>query len=628
MLQNSNQRQRHTNQFGVRKQKPFLKNEMSTKSPKSKMENKVVLLIISLIMSSLAFSSCGDKDDEVIIPPAPTPTELSVPTDVTATQSGSSIVISWSSVLEATNYKVYRCNTASGTYSYIGSPNSTSYTDNSPLNGENFYKVAAVNNTGESNQSSYVSCIYSASGGTETGLYLGIIGFNDVFYEEPISLLTNFSTVNNKNKFQTHINTKLATKANTGLYWAVDNAIKRLQNATLPDDLETVAIVTFTDGLDNASPFLNDAYFGKDNEVYRDDVKKLLTNTKIKNKPITAYSIGIRGGDVQTTADYTEFLANLPKLANPDNNGKEAKDMAEVNSRFSEIAKSLYSVSRSQNLRLVFPGNVVNSGGKIRFTFDLPANEIDAKKSNLYIEGTYNINGTAITFKNLVYKGLKTSSGSTVTGERTNIADVSFAFEGITLDSGGSLDGTNTRQWYMRASDSQWSHNSEFDGKESVKTEVNAKSAVIMLVLDCTTSLDYNNANGFSQMKSAANKFINGLVSGDFNGGAQIRFSKNVDFSYLSTFTDMKIYPIDNYENTLAIHTFGSSNGTSPYYDVSSGSVMYNIYMVNYGGDPSGWYYWTAFPGPYTLSEGHKYTLDFTFSNNTAAMTLRNEGAF
>lgn len=104
------------------------------------------------------------------------------PTGLSATQSGSSIVISWNSSTGATSYKVYRSSSASGTYSQIGSPSGTSYTDNSPISGYNYYKVSAVNSYGESNQSSYVSCNFSGGGGgekpdTPTGLSASQSGY-------------------------------------------------------------------------------------------------------------------------------------------------------------------------------------------------------------------------------------------------------------------------------------------------------------------------------------------------------------------------------------------------------------------------------------------------------------------
>jgi len=88
------------------------------------------------------------------------------PTGVEASQSGSGVYISWNSVSDAIRYKVYRSSSASGSYSQIGNPtNSTGFTDSSPLNGSNYYKIKAVNDGGESDYSNYAYCDFSGGGG-------------------------------------------------------------------------------------------------------------------------------------------------------------------------------------------------------------------------------------------------------------------------------------------------------------------------------------------------------------------------------------------------------------------------------------------------------------------------------
>lgn len=58
--------------------------------------------------------------------------------------SNSKIKISWSSVSGATSYKVYRATSKSGTYSYVGSSKSLSYTDSGLNSGTTYYyKVRA-----------------------------------------------------------------------------------------------------------------------------------------------------------------------------------------------------------------------------------------------------------------------------------------------------------------------------------------------------------------------------------------------------------------------------------------------------------------------------------------------------
>jgi len=70
----------------------------------------------------------------------------------------SSITLSWSAVTGATGYNVYRSTSAYGTYSYVTSTSSTSYTNTGLSSGTTYYfKVSAYNNSGESAQSQYYS---------------------------------------------------------------------------------------------------------------------------------------------------------------------------------------------------------------------------------------------------------------------------------------------------------------------------------------------------------------------------------------------------------------------------------------------------------------------------------------
>ena len=86
----------------------------------------------------------------------------------------------------------------------------------------------------------------------------------------------------------------------------------------------------------------------------------------------------------------------------------------------------------------------------------------------------------------------------------------------------------NVQQWeYIESQPPRWQRNSEFGGAGDSETIVTRKSAVIMLVLDCTTSLNADGANGFSQMKTAAKRFIDVLVSGSGSsgGGGETRYT-------------------------------------------------------------------------------------------------------
>ncbi|MDR0289967.1 MAG: VWA domain-containing protein [Treponema sp.] len=336
---------------------------------------------------------------------------------------------------------------------------------------------------------------------TPTGLYMGIIGFNDRITQRQISLLSN----DNKSQFQNFVD-GLSMRSGTGLYYAVDKAIDTLENASLPDNVASVSIITFTDGLDNYSIELNNNYNSRD--AYRDYLKNRISSTKIKNLNISAYSIGIKGNDV---ADTDAFNAGLLALASDEDNCSVVSNMSEVNKTFEGIAEGLYNESQVHTLKLGIRGGF-ETGIKVRFTFD---NVTDAANSTRYIEGIYDRESNPRRLTNVVYEGLISSSGTTVNASQESGYTV-FTFVNVTTSSGGSIVISNTKQWTYLTSSSIWVRDSEFNPTDQVKTTIEKKSAVIMLVLDCTSSLG---AADFQQMKTAANDFIDVLTNDSGDSG-------------------------------------------------------------------------------------------------------------
>ena len=87
----------------------------------------------------------------------------SAPTGVSASVNGSRIKVSWNSVSNATSYTVYWSNNG-GSFQSIGSTSSTYLYDDYPYE-DNYYKVKAENNYGQSSYSSATYCHYSSGGG-------------------------------------------------------------------------------------------------------------------------------------------------------------------------------------------------------------------------------------------------------------------------------------------------------------------------------------------------------------------------------------------------------------------------------------------------------------------------------
>lgn len=450
--------------------------------------------------------------------------KLQAPPTVEATVTEKGIVVKWTAVEGATDYDVFRSpdNTA---YTVIEeNVNGTSYTDKSPFSGINYYKVRANGSDGLTSPLSNASSPVSTSGAIAgTGLYMGIIGFNQELTSKEISILA----PNTKTAFTGFVS-GLTSKNGTLLYYAVDNAIDKLSAAILPDDLVNVSIVTFTDGLDQGSMMMNPDY-ASDSE-YLSALNERIGSVKVHGLPITAYSIGLKGNDV---TDENKFMENLQNLASAPENAAEVSSMEEVNAKFQEIAEQLYNISSSQTINLKIPGQ--SNGTVIRFTFDDVA---DAAQSEIYIEGTFSLQDR--TLKEITYQGLSCSSGATVTGTQDGIF-VTFSFTDLKQTTGDAVPTNYIKQWSYLPSTSQWQINSEFTPEDNTVTTVDRKSAVIMLVLDCSSSL----GSQFSNMQTHANQFIEKMAENTeptttkhYNFENTERGSKN--------FTDFTTIDVDN----------------------------------------------------------------------------------
>ena len=173
--------------------------------------------------------------------------------------------------------------------------------------------------------------------------------------------------------------------------------------------------------------------------------------------------------------------------------------MSEVNSKFQEIAKHLSQSNYVQVINLKMPG--VANGTKVRFTFD---NVSSANRSKKYIEGIFNLSNKSL--ESVEYVGLTSTSGSTVKGNVEDIF-VNFTFEGVRTDDDKLINSQYTDEWTYIYSNSSWQINSEFDKSENSEIRTQRSSAVIMLVLDCSSSL----GSQFSTAQSNAKSFINTL---------------------------------------------------------------------------------------------------------------------
>ena len=330
------------------------------------------------------------------------------------------------------------------------------------------------------------------------GLYLGIVGFNSELYTMPLGLLNQ----DTKHNFESFVD-GLSMQNGTILYHAVNTGLNSLASAKIPENLINVSVVTFTDGLDQGSYVLSDTY--NSGSEYLSAVNSRINSELIGGTNISAYSIGVRGSDV---SDIDGFRNNLKKLSSdPVNNVFEVSNMNEASEKFAQIAQQLYNQSTFYNVTLKLPAQEPNT--KIRFTFD---NVSNVSESQRYIEGTYIRNNGKGQLTDIRYVGLECMSGVTVTASTEGIFDL-FSFQNLTDMGGNQISTDYVKQWNWLESSSQWQYNSEFTPSGNTQTVNEYKSAMIMLVLDCSSSL----GSDFTNMKTAANGFIETL-SGNYTG--------------------------------------------------------------------------------------------------------------
>ena len=323
----------------------------------------------------------------------------------------------------------------------------------------------------------------------DTGMYMSIIGYNQTLITKDLALLDSVS-LTGFNDFVSD----LTTQPGRLLYYSVDKALDALNTAQRPMNLQNVAIVTFTQGLDQGSLMMTDKY---DTEAeYAAALKSRITNERVYGRSIKAYTVGLLNDGVK---DATQFRNNLYSLSSDSTKAMEVSSMAEVNTKFQSIADDLVRRNMSENLTLVFPG--VGTGTRIRFTFD----EVEAdnvENSQVYIEGTFSLKTRSLT--NIVYQGMTCNAGDSVAATSVDGMFVTLVFDGIQLDSEERIVKKNIKEWYWVEDQAAWERSTEFTIDRLPDIESTYSSALVMLLLDCSSVLDEN----FDELQSAANSFI------------------------------------------------------------------------------------------------------------------------
>lgn len=473
-----------------------------------KKSNKILLLAASLLAWGISAGAQERtvelvKDGQVVFSMPASEIEymtvvnrLSVPRNVRGAVTDGKVTVTWDAVNGATSYKVFRSADGSS-FSQIGTSPNNSFTDNAPLSGPNCYRVQAFG--ADDTQGGMSATTLPVTGGVqeESGIYLGLLGFNQKLQPYPINLLTEES----KQGYYDFIDAFSSDNDGTAIYYAVDQAISTLQGKSYPADLNSVHVVTFTDGIDNYSLDIYDEIeFGRysDPDECGDYVKSRLATEKVAGISITGYAVGLRHKDVNSQ----RFDATLNRIASLVD---KRDDMPAVEARFKDIARNITEVNKTQNIIVSISGGL-KDGERIRFTFDLPKSSTSLTGSGLYVEGTYRrVSTTTRKLTNITAMGL-TLEGAEVVGTKNADGLFDFTFKEVAADNKKLIDTNNTLEWWGNP----WQKDTEFNPEINTKTEVLSHSAAIILVLDCTKSLGEEK---FRAMQTSAKSFIATLLN-------------------------------------------------------------------------------------------------------------------
>jgi fibronectin type 3 domain-containing protein len=368
----------------------------------------------------------------------------------------------------------------------------------------------------------------SGTTGSNEGVYVGIISFagDATVITSPPILLNNAANYNTLKSKIANDYTR-ATQGGTTMFLGVHRALADLKanETSYPANLDTVSIITFTDGLDNQSHGMlsNSANSSGPNyqlegqsfptvvnettgEVTTDGltnyinyVKGQIANRTIAGKTIKAYSVGILGSDLKNPStgivspdNQALFNSRLEAAATTGTDPvsgnpyfTQLSDFDQLKATFRGIAEGLNVVYTNTTITMT---TTQNAGARYRWTFDA-AGKVDAESSTRYIEATLSSSGSEFRLVAITYAGgISADQGSGPIIGTMGTEGLDFEFTNVqNYDS--TVDRTNTQQWLRPAGSTTWNRESEINTTGVPNSTVEHKTAVIYLVLDASTSL-------------------------------------------------------------------------------------------------------------------------------------------
>lgn len=340
------------------------------------------------------------------------------------------------------------------------------------------------------------------------GMYLGVIGFNQQLYTRPITRLDE-NTIQETKQFIENLSMGGATL----LYHSVNTSLDMLEANGIPKDLKQVAIVNFTDGLDEGSYTFSNYNSGAE---YLRAITQRIRTESVGGLNIKSHTIGIQGNDV-FSYNMNEFLDNLNGISSladeewPTGYVHHVTSFDDVSEAFEAIARSLHQTVENAKMTLNPPAPEPNT--KVRFTFDITTTDYNgANQSQKYIEGVYVTGSDGVgVLTNVQYRGVTSTSGNTVRAVRMERPFAIFEFEGMANADGSEFNNStiaHLQEWKYNTNSNGWVHNTEFTNSGNTEITNNYYSGMIMLNLDCSQSLGNEQ---FRKLRNYAKEFVDVL---------------------------------------------------------------------------------------------------------------------
>lgn len=237
------------------------------------------------------------------------------------------------------------------------------------------YSSSMSTNRGRMQDMAY-TFIKNAANYSNGNIHIGIVAFSGMDITKVMEIIP--LRRENLSKFERFIKTEAQPGMETALYYAFDVAMKEIEkyvamNNFDKDNYNGSCMITFTDGLDNASindQISNRMQRGSKNEYLgylSDKVQKGPQQKRVLGLPVESYAVGFTGSEHFTTDDLTLFRLVLQKLTTDDNHFTLSDDFSVVESFFNTIFEQLTNRWKVLNLYI---GEA--QYGKVRWMLNCP----------------------------------------------------------------------------------------------------------------------------------------------------------------------------------------------------------------------------------------------------------------